>query len=262
MGASGSLFMLKMNNNNFEGEIPFSLQTCTSLRNIDFGDNRFTGKIPPWIGSIAFLVSTLRLRSNFFVGHIPQQLCNLAYLHILDLAHNSFSGTIPNCLNNLTGLIILDYKIGNLSQLQTLDLSLNHLSGRIPQGLSSLTFLSNLNLSYNNFRGEIPLGNQLRALPDPSIYEGNPLLCGFPVSTNCSNDTSNPKDPNDNGDGNDKLWFCVSMALGFIVGFWGVCSTLIVKKSWRYAYFRWFDDIKDKAALAIAVKAATFQRKL
>ncbi|KAI5332448.1 hypothetical protein L3X38_022577 [Prunus dulcis] len=46
-----------------------------------------------------------------------------------------------------------------------------------------------------------------------------------------------------NDDGNDELWFYVSMVLGFVVGFWSVCGTLIVKKSWLY---RLFDDIKNK----------------
>ncbi|KAK9937289.1 hypothetical protein M0R45_014089 [Rubus argutus] len=34
------------------------------------------------------------------------------------------------------------------------------------------------------------------------------------------------------------------------VDFGGVCGTLVVKKSWRYAYFRFFEDIKEKAMLA------------
>ncbi|KAM1877913.1 hypothetical protein ACFX14_039960 [Malus domestica] len=312
-----------MNNNNLEGEIPLSLENCTSLRNIDLGDNKFTGKIPSWIGLNAPFVSILRLRSNFLSGHIPQELCNLENLHILDLALNRFSGTIPKCLNNVTALkvsyysaynIYLEYdqqttvmkgrelqyntslmfvksidlsannlegeipeeisilvllhnlnlsmnqlsgdiplEIGKLVQLENLDLSLNQLSGQIPQSLSHLTFLSYLNLSYNNLSGRIPLGNQLQTLPE-SIYEGNPLLCGFPLSIACleggNPTTKDPKD-NDNEDGHDELWFFVSMTLGFIVGFWSVCGTLFLKKSWRHAYFQWFDAIKDKAMLRL-----------
>ncbi|KAI5332439.1 hypothetical protein L3X38_022568 [Prunus dulcis] len=255
----GYLHILDLAHNSFSGTIPKCLNNLTGLRIWDYSqyeiyldyDQQTTitkGRALQLNTSLAS-VKNIDLSSNSLEGEIPQEICSLVLLWNLNLSMNRLSGSIP-------------IEIGNLLQLQTLDLSLNHLSGRIPQGLSSLTFLSNLNLSYNNLSGEIPLGNQLRALPYPSIYEGNPLLCGFPLLTNCSKDTSTPKDPNDNGDGNDKLWFCVSMALGFIVGFWGVCGTLIMKKSWRYAYFRWFDDIKDKAALAIAVKVATLQRKL
>ncbi|CAL8149853.1 unnamed protein product [Prunus armeniaca] len=90
---------------------------------------------------------------------------------------------------------------------------------------------------------------------------GNPSLCGVPLSTKCSEDDHTPTKDNDHEDTNDKLWFYISTALGFILGFWGVCGTLLVKKSWRYAYFRWFDDIKDKVMLAIALKMARTQRK-
>ncbi|KAI5332444.1 hypothetical protein L3X38_022573 [Prunus dulcis] len=266
---------LRLRSNFLSGHIPQQLCNLAYLHILDLAHNWFSGTIPKCLNNLTGLrifndsfydiyleydqqttvmrgrelqlntslayVKSIDLSSNRFEGEIPQEICSLVLLNSLNLSMNQFSGNIPS-------------KIGNLLQLDTLDLSLNHLSGQIPQGLSSLTFLSNLNLSYNNLSGEIPLGNQLQALPDSSIYEGNPFLCGFPLSTKCSEDgNSTPKDPkdNDNEDGNEKFWFYVSMALGFIVGFWAVFGTLIVKKSWRYAYFRWFDDIKDKVTLCV-----------
>ncbi|PQP97522.1 LRR receptor-like serine/threonine-protein kinase GSO1 [Prunus yedoensis var. nudiflora] len=244
----GYLHILDLAHNSFSGTIPKCLNNLTGLR--IFNDSFYNiyleydqqttvmrGRELQLNTSLAY-VKSIDLSSNRFVGEIPQEICSLVLLRNLNLSMNQFSGSIPS-------------KIGNLSQLDTLLISHStKLSGQIPQSLSSLTFLSNLNLSYNNLSGEIPLGNQLQALPDSSIYEGNSFLCGFPLSTKCSkDDTSTPKDPidnNDNRDGNEKLWFYMSMALGFIVGFWVVCGTLIVKKSWRYAYFQWFDDIKEK----------------
>ena len=49
-----------------------------------------------------------------------------------------------------------------------------------------------------------------------------------------------------NNEGSEELWFYVSIALGSIVGFWGVCGTLVVKKSWRHAYFHFVDQMKDR----------------
>ncbi|TQD98381.1 hypothetical protein C1H46_015982 [Malus baccata] len=196
------------------------------------------------------LVKSIDLSSNNLQGEIPEEISNLILLGTLNLSMNQLTGKIHS-------------KIGNLHLLETLDFSHNHLSGHIPQSLSSLTSLSHLNLSYNNLTGRIPSGSQLQTLNDLSIYMNNPSLCGIPLSTNCPGDDTFPaKDANDkNEDGNhDKLWFYVSVVLGFIVGFWGICGTLILKTSWRYAYFQFFDNIKDKVALAITLKVACFKR--
>lgn len=127
-------------------------------------------------------------------------------------------------------------KIGNLHWLETLDLSSNHLLGKTLQ--NCLLSLSYLNWSYNNLAGRIPSGDQLQTIKDPSIYEGNLLLCGVPLPTKCQGDDTFTTDAKDsNKDGNDKLWLYVSMVIGFIVVFWGICCTLLLKKSWRVCLF-------------------------
>jgi hypothetical protein len=172
-------------------------------------------------------------------------------------------------MNHLTGRI--PEKIGNLDKLESLDLSMNELYGPIPESLSSLTFLSRLNLSFNNLSGKIPNGNQLQTLNDDfSIYEGNSLLCGPPLSSKCPKDetksrvTSNGGNRvvKDNGRDIESFSFYISMAAGFIVGFWGVCGTLIIKTSWRQAYFRSFDNLKDKIVVFVMVKIVHLLRKV
>jgi EIX receptor 1/2 len=92
------LQMLHLENNNFTGELPSSLMNCTSLTVLDVGENRVSGKIPGWIGTMQSYLIILRLSSNLFTGSIPSQLCGLKYLQILDLSHNNIAGTIPPCL--------------------------------------------------------------------------------------------------------------------------------------------------------------------
>ncbi|KAB2636924.1 leucine-rich repeat receptor protein kinase EXS-like [Pyrus ussuriensis x Pyrus communis] len=278
------LFRLRLRSNYFSGHISQQLCNLQQLHILDLSHNNISGTIPKCLSNLSSLandsqtsydtfyvpdeqttltlkgrelvynttldlVKSIDLSSNTLQGEIPKEISSLILLGTLNLSRNQLTGKIPS-------------EIGNLHWLETLDLSHNHLSGQIPQSLSSLTSLSHLNLSYNNLSGRIPSGNQLQTLIDPSIYMENPLLCGVPLSTKCPGDDIFPsKDTKDiNEGGNDELWFYVSMVLGFIVGFWGVCGTLILKTSWRYAYFQFFDNIKDKITLTIALKVARFQR--
>ncbi|XP_008383306.1 receptor-like protein EIX2 [Malus domestica] len=277
------LSTLRLHSNFLSGHIPRHLCNLPYLHILDLGLNNLSGAIPKCLKNLTTLtfspsdtytlpeglevqttvtakgselvyykialrwVYSIDLSSNNLEGEIPEEMTSLIALGTLNLSGNQLRGNTPST-------------IGNLRWLETLDLSHNRLSGQIPQSYSSLSLLAHVNLSFNNLAGRIPSGNQLQTLEDPSIYEGNPLLCGVPL-TKCPGDETPPFPSSDAGnnkdeDDNIKFWLYVSITLGFITGFWGVCGTLIVKKSWRYAYFRFFDDMKDKVALAIALKVA------
>ena len=62
----------------------------------------------------------------------------------------------------------------------------------------------------------------------------------------------------ENEEGSEMQWFYISMGLGFIVGFWGVCGTLIFKKNWRYAYFQFLYDVRDRVYVAVAIRLNWF----
>ena len=126
--------------------------------------------------------------------------------------------------------------------------------------MSSMTFLSWLNLSNNNLTGKIPSSTQLQQklylvasiyarytiylLQLPSLYAssffGN-RLCGPPLIDNCTIIDVKPNIGNKRSEdfwGLEVDWFYMSMALGFIVGFWVVLDTLLLKKQWRIIYFQ------------------------
>ncbi|XP_056158946.1 receptor-like protein EIX2 [Syzygium oleosum] len=199
------------------------------------------------------LVVNLDLSSNHLTGSIPEEFAYLAGLHGLNLSHNLLSGDMP-------------IGIGNMRSLESLDLSDNHLSGTIPQGISALTFLGHLNLSQNNFSGQIPEGNQIETLDDPSIYAGNPLLCGDLLRRKCLDAEApqppkipHPEDTHDEDKLEEALFYGVVM-LGFATGFWGFFGVLQVKRDWRRAYFSFADHATDKAYVAIVVKVAKMKR--
>ncbi|KAK7813872.1 f-box/lrr-repeat protein [Quercus suber] len=74
-------------------------------------------------------------------------------------------------------------------------------------------------------------------------------LCGPPLPNNCT--TSGAKPNIDNIGCQDTSrhavdWFYVSMALGFVVGFWSVCGPLLLNKKWRIMYFQFLDHMGYK----------------
>ena len=72
-----------------------------------------------------------------------------------------------------------------------------------------------------------------------------------PTRTTLKNDT------NANEDDLIKLGFYVSLGLEF----WGVCGTLIIKSSWRHAYFQFFNHINDWIYVTIIIFWVTMKRK-
>ncbi|XP_031091402.1 receptor-like protein EIX2 isoform X4 [Ipomoea triloba] len=193
------------------------------------------------------------LSSNKLVGEIPIEITDLHMLNSLNLSRNKLTGSIPD-------------KIGQMSSLESLDLSNNQLSGAIPFSMASISFLAHLDLSNNNLSGCIPLGPQLQGFTE--AYQGNSKLRGPPLQTKCHRDEPGnaPQQGKIDEIEDDEYWiiwdfdFFVSMALGFILGFWGVCGTLILKRSWRHAYFQFLEDKKENIFTAILVYGAKLKR--
>ncbi|XP_065620143.1 receptor-like protein EIX1 [Quercus suber] len=277
-----NIFMLRLRSNLFNGTIPKKWCNLYKLCILDLAQNNLFGAIPNCFNNFTAMVD-----QNIF-GYKPIENYTekayivtkgreyeydrtLQFVTCIDLSGNSLTGGIPIQITSLTRLGTLNLSmnhligsipknIGNMRWLETLDLSNNSLFGAIPGSMSSLTSLVHLNLSFNNLTGRIPSGNQLQTLIDATIYKGNPLLCGSPLLTKCLGDeasdgpTITGVDDKQGGDDYERIWFYASIGLGFVVGFWSVCGTLLLKKSWRHCYFRFYDDIKDRISLLIALK--------
>ncbi|XP_039119428.1 receptor-like protein 33 [Dioscorea cayenensis subsp. rotundata] len=174
--------------------------------------------------------TSIDLSDNQFVGNIPQVLGDLKSLHSLNMSLNALTGEIPRVL-------------GDMSELEALDLSGNQLSGVIPSSLTSLTFLAFLNLSNNNLIGRIPQSYQFFTFSNSS-FEGNPGLCGSPLSRDCINSTSvEPSSNSTNAPTEfdmDKIWFWMFTGLGYGVGFAAAIIYLLFFPKWKMWYKRRF----------------------
>ncbi|CAK9166550.1 unnamed protein product, partial [Ilex paraguariensis] len=288
---------LRMRDNMFTGNIPEQLCSLSHFHVLDLALNNLSGTIPPCLGNLSDLSSSTSYSPQIPPGHYfytpeldlflkgrqMQYTSTLELVNVIDLSSNSLWGEIPEDITKLSTLGTLNLsrneltgkipeKIAGLKKLETLDLSCNHLSGPIPPSMSSITTLNHLNLSHNNLCGPIPSTNQFLTFNDPAIYEGNPGLCGGPLSTKCltpnggdGEGQGQPKD-NDNDDENEDefemLWLWVSVALGFVSGFWAVCGSLVIKKSWRHAYFRFLDGVKDWLFVVVALNVARLRRMM
>ncbi|KAK1260543.1 hypothetical protein QJS04_geneDACA001977 [Acorus gramineus] len=186
-----SLKVLRLRSNRFDGSIPPQLSQLSSLQVLDLAHNNLLGTIPPSFGNFSSMAVIHNTSEPLYITLYYDEV--LLYATSLDLSNNGLSGEIPGQLTKLFGLQFLDLSwnrltgkiprsIGELSVLESLYLSHNQLSGKIPQGITTLTSLVHLNLSYNELSGKIPLGNDpVEILKDPSVYIGNPNLCGYPL---------------------------------------------------------------------------------
>nr|KYP36367.1 LRR receptor-like serine/threonine-protein kinase GSO2 [Cajanus cajan] len=291
-----SLSELLFRGNRLSGSIPEELCRLPFLHLLDLAENNISGSLPTCLGDVhgfklpqtnfAYLphptifydsltyrrhieltlkgriidylsrmlvYSAIDLSNNHLSGEIPVELAELIHLGAMNLSWNKLTGHIPD-------------NIGSLKDLESLDLSHNRLLGPIPPSMASMTFLSYLNLSYNNLSGQIPIANQFGTFNDPSVYAGNPYLCGDPLPIDCSSLLhGNGEEEKDGADEDDekieRLGLYASIAVGYITAFWLVFGSLLLKRSWRNAQFKFVFDMRDKLLVLIAVNLARAKRR-
>ncbi|KAF7124056.1 hypothetical protein RHSIM_Rhsim12G0185900 [Rhododendron simsii] len=166
---------LNLYNNQFTGEIPFSITNATSMGNLDVEYNFLSGELPSKIVESLPDLEFLHLSFNPMIS--PENnsnldpfftaLCNYTSVVELKLEGMGLGGKLPTSIgkcvnlesllleeNNITGSI--PPTLSNLTHLSQLNLTSNLLSGTIPEEISQLPHLQQLFLSHNSLSGPIP----------------------------------------------------------------------------------------------------------
>ncbi|CAN0900918.1 Receptor-like protein 56, partial [Linum grandiflorum] len=127
------------------------LDNNTNLRELNLVNDSLSGSVqlnPHWN------LTQLDISDNYLEGHIPLNISScLPSLSSLVMSNNAFNGSLPDFVSSK--LVDLDLSNNKLSGAlpQT-----NELSGTIPLWLSNMSSLGVLDLSSNNFVGELPVG--------------------------------------------------------------------------------------------------------
>ncbi|RVW83981.1 Receptor-like protein 12 [Vitis vinifera] len=166
---------LDLSRNHIEGKIPGSLANCTALEVLNLGNNQMNGTFPCLLKNITTL-RVLVLRGNNFQGSIGCRKSNStwAMLQIVDLAFQQFQWVLQFSQLYYQDAVTVTSKglemelVKVLTLYTSIDLSCNNFQGDIPEVMGNFTSLYVLNLSHNGFTGHIPssIGNlrQLESL--------------------------------------------------------------------------------------------------
>ncbi|XP_038698678.1 receptor-like protein 14 isoform X1 [Tripterygium wilfordii] len=180
-----------------------------------------------YTGNILEYMSGVDLSCNQFSGEIPGEFGNLINVRALNLSHNNLVGLIPT-------------RFSNLKQMESLDLSYNKLNGRIPPQLTVLNSLEVFKVAHNNLSGPIPDSKAQFGTFDESSYEGNPYLCGPPLSKSCNKAAANtPKEydgQEEEDDFMDMTGFYVSFVVSYIIVLLGIAAVLYINPYWWHLW--------------------------
>ncbi|XP_071698613.1 receptor protein kinase-like protein At4g34220 [Rutidosis leptorrhynchoides] len=176
---SGSVISLVLPSTNLVGSIPNDFARLQHLRVLDLSNNSINGTLPIPLYNMLRNLRALNLSHNYLFGSVPSGFDSI---EMLDLSSNLFNGTLP-----------LDF--GGF-KLNYLNLSNNKISGFLfPEFADKIPVSAVIDLSYNNFRGEIPQTESLSKQKEDN-FAGNLDLCGKPLKKTCIVPSSHSIPPN------------------------------------------------------------------
>ncbi|KAK8993186.1 hypothetical protein V6N11_033289 [Hibiscus sabdariffa] len=159
-----NLQVLSMSNCDLSGPIDDSLQNLKNLSVIHLDRNKLSAVVPAFLAQLSNLTS-LRLSGCGLHGRFPSEILQVRTLQSLEITDNGeLHGHLPEFHHNCSLRILvlsrtkffgsLPSSISNLDQLVYLDLSFNNFAGQVPP-LDMSKNLAYLDLSHNKLSGKV-----------------------------------------------------------------------------------------------------------
>ena len=130
--------------NKLTRNIPKFLFDQHELELVDISHSMLKGSFPTWLLENNTELQLLNLRGNSFTGqlHLPPYH---NYLHWLDVSENDLDGELQENIGKM------------IPELKCLNVSGNHIEGNLPSSIGDMSNLNQLDFSFNNFSGEVPV---------------------------------------------------------------------------------------------------------
>ncbi|RHN58876.1 putative non-specific serine/threonine protein kinase [Medicago truncatula] len=157
--------------NSFNGDVPSSVLTLPSLRELKLPHNKLSGILGEFHNASSPLLEMIDLSNNYLQGPIPLSIFNLRTLRFIQLSYNKFNGTVKlDVIRRLSNLTVLglsynnllidvnfkdDHNMSSFPKLRVLDLESCKLL-QIPSFLKNQSTILSIHLSDNNIEGPIP----------------------------------------------------------------------------------------------------------
>ncbi|KAM4113357.1 hypothetical protein ACJW30_05G214800 [Castanea mollissima] len=137
------LVLSNCNLNKLSNQVPTFLFHQYSLRVLDLSYNNLKGPFPGWLLVNNTRLGVLSLNNNLFMGPLHLSL-PLNSTYAMDVSNNQLSGHLQENIGNI------------LPKIRILLLFKNDFEGYLPLSIGNMSHLGILNLSFNNFSGEVP----------------------------------------------------------------------------------------------------------